>query len=102
MQQGPNEFTLDPLPVEPYVKRLDAKMRWWHAVTSHVLALVLIVVLSVSIFFHLVFLCRYPEQQDSIAAAFDKWYSVVSPFAGLALGAYYGTARSVRGDKGPV
>jgi hypothetical protein len=99
MPQEPDEFTLDLIPVEPYLKRLDAKLRWWRAVTSHIIALALVLAICVSIIVHLAFLCWHPEQQDSITTAFDKWYSVVSPFAGLALGAYYGTTRSVKHGK---
>jgi biotin carboxylase len=96
MPREPDEFTLDVTPVEPYIRKLNARMQWWHAITSHVIALVLIVALCISIIAHLVFICRYPDRQDAIGVAFEKWYSVVSPFAGIALGAYYGTTRSAK------
>jgi hypothetical protein len=96
MPREPDQFTLDVTPVEPYVRKLDAQMRWWYAITSHVIALLLVFVLCVSIIVHLFFICRYPERQDAVGVAFDKWYSVVSPFAGIALGAYYGTTRSAK------
>ena len=96
MPREPDEFTLDVTPVEPYVKKLDAQMRWWHAMTSHVIAILLVFILCVSIIVHLIFICGHPDRQDAISGAFEKWYSVVSPFAGIALGAYYGTARSAK------
>jgi hypothetical protein len=76
------------------LKRLHVKLHWWHAIVSHLIALILVVALVFSIILYVLLLCLYPEQEEAVSAAFEKWYAVIGPFAGLALGAYYGASKN--------
>jgi hypothetical protein len=65
--------------------------------TANLVALVLVwgVVLSLPVYL-MVVLIR-PDQSDKVSPIFDKWYTVISPLVGAAIGAYYGT-RISQGD----
>ena len=76
------------------LKRLNVKLHWWRAVVSHLIALILVVALVLSILLYVLLLCLYPEQEEAICTAFEKWYAIIGPFAGLALGAYYGASKN--------
>lgn len=90
-----DEFVVDLEDITPTpenVRRLPAKLRLWRAVISHIIAAILIISLVLSIILYTLLVCKYPDQQESISTAFEKWYAVIGPFAGLALGAYYGAS----------
>ena len=96
MLQEQDEFTVgleDITPSPEYIKRLPAKLRLWQALVSHFIAIILILALILSILLHAFLLWKLPGEQESIGTAFEKWYAVISPFAGLALGAYYGASK---------
>ena len=82
------------------VKNLPAKLKLMQARVSHFISSVLVVSLCASIILYAICLGRYPEQSDVINTAFEKWYAVISPFAGLALGAYYGSSRARKLEDG--
>ena len=91
-----DEFTVnleDITPKPEIVKRLPAKLRLWQALVSHFIAIILVLALILSILLHAFLLWKIPGEKESIGTAFEKWYAVISPFAGLALGAYYGATK---------
>jgi hypothetical protein len=67
--------------------------------TANLLAMVLVVgvVLSLPLYFVAVWLV--PDGGDRLAVVFDKWYAIISPLTGTAIGAYYG-ARFERSSSG--
>lgn len=83
----------DITPTSEIVKQLGLKLHWWRAVVAHIIAIVLIGALVLSILPYVLLLCRHPEQEEVIVSAFEKWYGIIGPFAGLALGAYYGASK---------
>ena len=97
MPHEEDEFVVgleDITPTTRNVRRLPTKLHLWRAVVSHIIAGVLVISLVLSILFYAYLLCKYPEQKEDINGAFEKWYAVIGPFAGLALGAYYGASRT--------
>lgn len=97
MAQEQNEFELDLDDITPRsgnVKRLPMKLPYMRALVSHVIAVILVGGLVLSIILYVILVCKYPEQLKSIETAFEKWYSIMGPFAGLALGAYYGESKN--------
>ncbi len=75
------------------IKSLPAKLHIMRALVSHLIAGILVICLCLSVVLYSILLCKYPEQGNDISEAFEKWYAVISPFAGLALGAYYGSSK---------
>jgi hypothetical protein len=65
--------------------------------TANIVALILVwgVVLSLPVYLTVVLI--RPDQSDKVSPIFDKWYTVISPLVGAAIGAYYG-ARVFQGD----
>ena len=93
-----DEFVVDLEDITPTpenVRRLPTKLHLWRAVVSHIIAAILIISLVLSIILYTLLVCKYPDQQESIRTAFEKWYAIIGPFAGLALGAYYGASRTL-------
>ncbi len=89
------EVGLDDITPKPEnLKRLDEKLLSLRAVVSHAIAIILVLALVMSVVLHVWVLSGHPEQEDSLSKVFEKWYSVISPFAGLALGAYYGSSKN--------
>ncbi len=97
MSEGQDEFVVgleDITPSPENIRRLPTRLRLWRALVSHIIAAVLVISLVLSILLYTYLLCKYPQQEQSVRGAFEKWYAVIGPFAGLALGAYYGSSRS--------
>jgi len=97
MSNEQNEFELDLDDITPgpeNIKQLPIKLHYMRALVSHIIAGILVTALVLSIILYVVLVCKYPEQEKSIQTAFEKWYSIMSPFAGLALGAYYGSSKN--------
>lgn len=99
MTQEQNEFELDLDDITPKpgnIKQLPIKLHYMRALVSHIIAGVLVGGLVLSIILYVVLVCVYPEQEKFIETAFEKWYNIMSPFAGMALGAYYGASKNNR------
>ena len=97
MSREQDEIVVDLEDITPSpenLKRLSVKLHWWRALVSHLIAVILITALVLSILLYALLLCWYPDQDEVICAAFEKWYAVIGPFAGLALGAYYGASKT--------
>ncbi len=97
MSREQDEFTVDLKDITPRpenIRPLPAKLRLWQALVSHLLAVILVGALVLSILLHSFLLWKVPGEHESISVAFEKWYAVISPFAGLAIGAYYGASKS--------
>lgn len=97
MSHEQDEITVDLKDITPgpeHLKQLGAKLHVWRAIASHVISGVLVVGVVLSIILYVVLLCKYPQQNEGIHAAFEKWYALVGPFAYIAVGAYFGSSMS--------
>ena len=90
----------DITPTSRTLQDLPGKLTFLKALVSHAIAGLLVFSLCLSIGLYALCLGLFPGQGDVINTAFEKWYAVVSPFAGLALGAYYGSSRARRQEDG--
>ena len=84
-----DEFPLDIDPIDPYLKRTPAIIERQRARTANVVALSLIAGVIGSLPLHLIALWLCPDAAESTGQVFEKWYALVSPLAGAAVGAYY-------------
>jgi hypothetical protein len=85
-----------PEPTESYLQRVDAEIKRRKARTADVVAIVLLVALAASLPLSLFAIWLIPDHADQAATAFDRWYNVVGPLAGAAIGAYFVTSTSDR------
>src|SRR5437762_376719 len=85
------EFKLDLDPVEGFLSQTPAVIERGRARTANLVAILLVIGLLISLPLYMVALLCKPDAAQSLTAVFDKWYAVVSPLAGAALGAYYAT-----------
>ena len=78
---------------DPYLKRVVADMRRSRARTADRVAIILVsaVVLSLPLYVIAVALAGTVDEDD-LARIFGKWYDVVSPLLGAAIGALFGIA----------
>jgi hypothetical protein len=86
------EFALDLEPSHKYLRHdVHARIQHERAKTANLVAVMLVagVVLSLPVF--LLSAWTKPDQIELTKGIFDKWYSIVSPLAGTAIGAYYGS-----------
>src|SRR5262245_19979513 len=83
------QIQLDTEPLDDFMKRTPALIERQKAKTANLLAMSLVIGVLVSLPIHLVTLLCRPESADSITTVFEKWYALVSPCAGAAVGAYY-------------
>lgn len=90
-QPSAEEFRLDIDPIDSYLKQTPAVIARRKADTANVLAILLVVAVIVSLPLHLLSVWLGPEATDAITAVSDKWYAIISPLAGAAVGAYYAT-----------
>jgi hypothetical protein len=84
----------DMTPRPEYLPHMREKLHVWRAFVSHFIAVILVSALVLSIPLYVLLVCWYPEQNEPIRTAFEKWYAVMSPFVGLAIGAYYGARKA--------
>ena len=82
-----------------YRHDISELIRHDRARTANLLALVLVVGVVLSLPLYLGSVWLVPEGGDRLAGIFDKWYAIISPLAGTAIGAYYG-ARFERTSRG--
>ncbi len=101
MPQEPGEsFQVDLESTEQFYRHdLSELIRRDKARTANLLAMVLVVGVVLSLPLYLLSVWLVPEGGDRLAVVFDKWYSIISPLAGTAIGAYYG-ARFERASRG--
>ena len=91
MTDQPTEsFTLDIEPTEAFLCKVSATIRRERARTANKVVLTLVWGLVLSLPFYVTAVCFQPDAATQLADIFGKWYTVVSPLAGAAIGAYYG------------
>src|SRR5580765_2554638 len=92
-EQDAADFTLDVEPPDRYLQRIHANIRKDQARVANRVALILVgaVVLSLPLYLVVdcIFLWRGSPAAEKIQPIFDRWYTIVSPLAGTAIGAYY-------------
>lgn len=78
---------------DPYLKRVSAKIRESRARTADHVAIILVsaVVLSLPLYVIAIALVGTVDEGD-LTRIFGKWYDVVSPLLGAAIGALFGIA----------
>ena len=83
-------FGIDAVPTEQYIKQQIAH---GHARTRNVVALILVwaIVLSLPTYLLAILLVKNGESMDKV---FERWFSLVGPLAGTAIGAYYVSSRN--------
>ena len=91
-----DEFRLDIDPTDAYLKRTPADIERQRARTANTVAMLLIAGVIGSLPLHLLALWLCPDAAQSTAEVFERWYALVSPLAGAAVGAYY-----VSRERGP-
>jgi hypothetical protein len=84
-------FELDVDKVEGYLTQTPAFIERGRARTANLVALLMVIGLLVSLPLYLLAVFLKPDAASALASVFDKWYSIVSPLAGAAIGAYYAT-----------
>jgi hypothetical protein len=86
MPAGPDEeIQLDLEPIEPFKQRIEGQK----AKTANRIAIWLVGgIMACPLVYLAAVLCR-PDQAEEIHAVFDKWFALVGPLAGAAVGAYY-------------
>jgi len=91
-QESDEAFEVDLEPTEDYYRRCTTdRIRRDKARTANLLAIILIVGVVLSLPMYLLSIWIAPEGADRFVVVFEKWYAIVSPLAGTALGAYYGS-----------
>lgn len=88
-QDNGDEFRLDIDAIDSYLKRTPAVIERQRARTANLVAVSLIAGVIGSLPLHLLALWLCPDAADSTGQVFEKWYALVSPLAGAAVGAYY-------------
>lgn len=88
--QQSEPITLDVEPPDQFLHRVDAEISRGKARTANIVTILLVASLLASL---PVYLAIVPfadkDQIVRVDAMFDRWYHVVSPLAGAAIGAYY-------------
>ncbi|MCI0743220.1 MAG: hypothetical protein L0Y72_29690 [Gemmataceae bacterium] len=84
-------FELDLDRVESYLSQTPAVIERGRARTANLVALLLITGLLISLPLYMAAILVNPDASQVLASVFDKWYAIVSPLAGAAIGAYYAT-----------
>lgn len=85
------EIRLDTEPLEEFLKRTPALIERQKARTANLVALLLVIGVLASLPIYLLTVLTIPESASLVQPVFDKWYALVSPLAGAAVGAYYAT-----------
>ena len=87
------DFRIDDLELPESYLRLTAEghIRRSRARTANILAIILVVGLVVALPAYALAISLLPAASDKLAAVFDKWFTIISPLVGTALGAYDGS-----------
>jgi hypothetical protein len=86
-------FELDVERVQSFLRQTPAVIERDRARTANLVALLLVSGVLISLPVYMIALLVRPDAAASLATVFERWYAIVSPLAGAALGAYY-TARA--------
>ncbi len=90
--EATESFEMDLEPAGPYLRHdIPALIQHERAKTANLVALILVagVVLSLPTFVIAAWI--KPDGIEVTRAIFDKWYAIISPLVGTAIGAYYGS-----------
>src|SRR3954451_1951823 len=91
-EESTERFELDVEPSSRYVRHdVPAQIQRDRARTANLVTLVLVFGVVLSLPAYLAAAWLKPDALEPTRAIFDKWYSVVSPLVGTAIGAYYGS-----------
>ena len=96
MAEQPSEsIKLDVDPLETYLRQTPAIIERDKARTANRVTMLLIFGLLWALPLYLVAVLATmwikPDTSNLVSSVFDKWFSVVGPLAGTAIGAYYGS-----------
>jgi len=98
--ESTESFKLDVDRVEDYLRQTPALIERRRAWTANLVAILLVVGLLISLPLYMIALMVKPDAGVPLASVFEKWYAVVSPLAGAAIGAYYaGRSESEQGRR---
>jgi len=90
MGEPPDEaFGLDIDPIDAYLRETPAVIERQRASTANIVAILLVVGVVASLPLHVLAVWLSPDATDALTTVFEKWYAMVSPLAGAAVGAYY-------------
>jgi len=96
-----DNFTLDAEPVAQYERRIKSEIKRGHAQTANRVASILVwaVVLAFpfGVVASLIAKCLGLDFSGVIETMFERWFSVIGPLAGAAVGGYY-VASKHQGD----
>jgi hypothetical protein len=84
-------FKLDVDHVESYFRQTSAVIDRGRAWTANLVAILLVAGLLLSLPLYILALLVKPEAATQLAVVFERWYAVVSPLAGAAIGVYFVT-----------
>lgn len=88
--QPSDSITLDLEETENFLRRSDAVIRRGQARTANVLSYILVGALVMSLPLYILVVAYLDvSKMASADKIFEKWYHIVSPLAGAAVGAYY-------------
>ena len=83
------EFKLDVDPVEAYLQQTPALIDREKARTANLVAIILVSGVVAALPLHLLAIWILPTTADSIGSVFEKWFGIMGPLTGAAVGAYY-------------
>ncbi len=89
-----SNITLDLEETTLYLRRVSADITKEKARTANTLAYILVGGLVASLPLHLVALWLLDDATEQISDLFERWFAVVGPLAGAAVGGYYVAASS--------
>ena len=95
MDQQHEEIRLDTEPLDEFLKRTPAVIERQRAWTANLLAVLLVAGVLLSLPVYLFTLLWKPDSAELINVVFEKWFALISPLAGAAVGAYYATRANV-------
>lgn len=84
-----DEILLDIEPTDAYLTRVQADISRRKAKTANTVAVILVSALVLSLPLYLVVAWSAPDKAELIQPVFDKWFAVMGPLVGTAVGAYY-------------
>lgn len=92
--QGKDEsFVLDTEDVQPFSKRVSAAIAEGRARTENRVALILVLAIVAALPLYVFAIWLLPDTQE-VSQAFDRWFTVMGPLAGAAVGVGYSRSSS--------
>jgi len=89
-EDATERFEIDLEESDRYLRQVPAQIQHERARTANLVAIVLVFGVVLSLPVYLVAAWIKPDQIEASRAIFDKWYAIVGPLVGTAIGAYYG------------